>query len=170
MPEEEPLFAKPDEEPVVEPLTYNFNNEVSEDLFITECGCIVVVNYEYLQITLDEIDGYKRYGMPMPEGIYRTWDIRNRALLNATKEVFVDRFDVEDSGNVDPDTGFAIPVTVYNRPDLIGTDVTIIGVTIEGQGIDETNPVTVNVDTVTGDVTFGIGLTVGQKVKIEYKK
>lgn len=131
-------------------------NYVMEAILLENIGCIVSVEYEYLQITKDEIAAYESINLRYPPTIYKAWDARNRALLAGSMEIATERFEVTADGDF-----------VYNVEDLIGG--VLLGVTVEGIGIDESNPAEVEVNTVTGDVTIKEAIT-GQKVLVTFKK
>lgn len=132
---------------------------MSFPIFVENVGCVVSVAYQYLAVTLAEIQAYKDANYPQSEAIYRAWDARNRSLSTAGASVQKTRFEiVEEAGVVQ---------TVYNIPGLV--DATIISVTVEGIGIDETNPAEVNISTVTGDVELPNAVAT-QRIHITYKK
>lgn len=131
------------------------------DLIINGCGCLVEVNYDYDPITDALIEAYGLNNTPQTERIYKAWDAAVRALKGYVMEPYKYRFVVDDNGSGEAVTSYTIPIL---------QDSIILGVDIEGQGIDETDPVKVSINTVTGVVSFGMGLIPGQFVKIDYKK
>lgn len=133
-----------------------------ENPLVQNTGCTVTVTHEFLQITLDEIQAYKDAGVPQPVSIYIAWDERNRALLSGVsiKQPYFFRFEIEDDG-----TGNA--VLSYTIPEL--EDAEILGVSVEGQGLNESDSAIVSINVSTGQVVFG-NVSVGQQVKIDYKK
>lgn len=132
---------------------------MAEAMLVENIGCVVMVNYDFLQITLDEIAAYKAVGINYPKTVYQAWDTRNRALLSEGKETLVINLTIVDDGGGNAQT-------VYNYASLIGS--TILSVTVEGQGVDDADVNQVNINTVTGDISLPNAI-VGQKVKILYK-
>lgn len=129
------------------------------------CGCVVVV-YVYDELTLYLIDEYSKAGYPMPERIKKAWDYVIKALKTRTTDTV--RITIAGTGTYDAD-GNEIPVTEYLIDELAGA-LKIIDVSMEGQGINESDPLQIDINTTTGLVQFGITVTVGAKIKFVFNK
>lgn len=134
---------------------------MAEQYLINSCGMIVTVGYTYHPLTKYLMTEYSKANEPQQSRIYKAWDYVIRALVAANASTYFERFEVTDAGA-------GVAQTHYNFPELV--DAIILDVTIEGQGVNESDPMTVNIDTETGDVDFGIGLTIGAQIKITCKK
>jgi hypothetical protein len=132
-----------------------------ETFFVTQCGCVVTIEYVYDDLTKTLIEAYKLSGKDMPERIYKAWDNVIRTLKSLSATIYTLRFEI--GGDEDN------PQLEYLYEELIGGFIT--DVEVEGIGIDETDPVTIEINTETGLVLFGANrASYGQKVKITYKK
>lgn len=137
---------------------------MSENLLLENTGgCIAIVVYDYHPYTQELIDAYRLSNMPMPDRIYQAWDSVIRQLAAQTDVLTVSFMTEADPG--DPDVARAD----YSVPELAGA-VLIIDVSVEGQGVNESDEATVNINTENGTLVFGMQLAVGARVKITYKK
>lgn len=132
-----------------------------EQYLINTCGFIVTVGYTYHDLTKYLMTEYSMANEPQQTRIYKAWDHVIRKLVSANASTYFVRLEVTDAGG-------GVPQTFYNIPELVNAE--ILDVTNEGQGVNESDPTVVDINTETGDVNFGMGLTIGAQIKITYKK